>query len=88
MNQAGQKENAFHAEGTASGKSLKGKAAAASVFPGGESSPSASWSTVVSRTPLGEEDCFFKEAFLDYFELPKRNCILDIISWFCGRTWK
>lgn len=36
----------------------------------------------------GEEDCFFKEAFLDYFKLPKRNCILDIISWFCGRTWE
>lgn len=52
MNQAGQKENAFHAEGTASGQSPKGKAAAASVFPGGESSRSAGRSTV-SRTPLG-----------------------------------
>ena len=73
MNQAGQKENAFHAEGRASGKSPKGKAAAASVFPGGESSPSTGWSTVVSRTPLGGGGLLLQGSLPGLLQAPKEK---------------
>lgn len=85
MNQANQKENAFHAEETASGKSPKGKAAA--VFPrkAAHTAPGTPWSAGHLRV---ENSFFFKEAFPGYGEPPEKSCILATTSHFCGRARK